>query len=171
MDGARERLDIMNPYLTDPDMIQRITHGRAWYRRSGRRLGKLEQLGGHDDLATPLRRHDRRRQRELGVSRSGLHAKLIVADDRVQFGTLDCDAWALYRNLEIAIVADSPVLADLMDERGFTPGRRPVRPRRTTDRHRRRKIVALRQDRLRSLTASDLGLSEFDVLVPVFELC
>ena len=36
-----------------------------------------------------------------------VHAKVIIADDRVQFGTLNLDAWALYRNFEFAVVADS----------------------------------------------------------------
>ena len=35
------------------------------------------------------------------------HGKIVIADDWVQFGTVNLDAWALYRNFEIAILARS----------------------------------------------------------------
>jgi cardiolipin synthase len=50
-----------------------------------------------------------------------VHAKVVVADDVASFGTVNLDAWALYRNSEIAIVARSPELAALLEERLFEP--------------------------------------------------
>ena len=50
-----------------------------------------------------------------------VHAKVVVADDVVSFGTVNLDAWALYRNSEIAMIARSPEAAALMRERLFEP--------------------------------------------------
>ena len=50
-----------------------------------------------------------------------VHAKVVVADDVVSFGTVNLDAWALYRNSEIAMIARSPEAAALFEERLFEP--------------------------------------------------
>ena len=46
---------------------------------------------------------------------------MVVADDVVSFGTVNLDAWALYRNSEIMMIARSAELAALMEERLFGP--------------------------------------------------
>ncbi len=50
-----------------------------------------------------------------------VHAKVVVADDVVSFGTVNLDSWALYRNSEIAMIARSPEAASLFEERLFEP--------------------------------------------------
>jgi phosphatidylserine/phosphatidylglycerophosphate/cardiolipin synthase-like enzyme len=50
-----------------------------------------------------------------------VHAKVVVADDLVSFGTVNLDAWALYRNSEIMMIARSRELAELFEERMFEP--------------------------------------------------
>jgi phosphatidylserine/phosphatidylglycerophosphate/cardiolipin synthase-like enzyme len=45
-----------------------------------------------------------------------VHAKVIVADEVVSFGTVNLDAWA-----EIMMIARSPELAALMEDRLFEP--------------------------------------------------
>ena len=50
-----------------------------------------------------------------------VHAKIVVADDLVSFGTVNLDAWALYRNSEIMMIARSPEAAALFEERLFEP--------------------------------------------------
>ena len=50
-----------------------------------------------------------------------VHAKVVVADDVVSFGTLNHDAWALYRNSELMMIARSPETAALVRERLFEP--------------------------------------------------
>jgi phosphatidylserine/phosphatidylglycerophosphate/cardiolipin synthase-like enzyme len=50
-----------------------------------------------------------------------VHAKLLVADDTVVFGTVNFDAWSLYRNYEVAMMARSPAAASLFEERVFGP--------------------------------------------------
>ena len=37
-----------------------------------------------------------------------MHAKVVVADDVVSFGTVNQDAWALYRNSELMMLAGAP---------------------------------------------------------------
>ena len=67
-----------------------------------------------------------------------VHAKVVVADDVVSFGTVNLDAWALYRNSEIMMIARSPELARLLEERLFEPdiarAGRGVPPSATRDR-------------------------------------
>ena len=50
-----------------------------------------------------------------------VHAKVVIADDVVSFGTLNHDAWALYRNSELLMIANSPQAAELLRERLFEP--------------------------------------------------
>jgi len=50
-----------------------------------------------------------------------VHAKVVVADDVVSFGTVNLDAWALYRNSEIMMIARSAEAAALIEERLFEP--------------------------------------------------
>ena len=47
----------------------------------------------------------------------GVHAPQVVAS----FGTVNLDAWALYRNSEIAMIAADPELAAALRERLFEP--------------------------------------------------
>ena len=50
-----------------------------------------------------------------------VHAKVIVADDVVSFGTVNLDAWSLYRDSEIMMIARSAKLADAFEQRLFKP--------------------------------------------------
>ena len=50
-----------------------------------------------------------------------VHAKVVVADDIVSFGTVNLDAWALYRNSEIMMIARSEETVALIEERLFEP--------------------------------------------------
>jgi cardiolipin synthase len=50
-----------------------------------------------------------------------VHAKVVVADDVVSFGTVNLDAWALYRNNEIMMLVQSTETAELIEERLFEP--------------------------------------------------
>ena len=45
----------------------------------------------------------------------------MVADDVVSFGTVNLDAWALYRNSEIVMIARSRRSRAVMEERLFEP--------------------------------------------------
>ncbi|HEU5064889.1 MAG TPA: phosphatidylserine/phosphatidylglycerophosphate/cardiolipin synthase family protein [Gaiellaceae bacterium] len=120
--GARERLDVMNPYLTDRDMIERIVAAA----RRGVKVRVVVSEVSNNAQATAVLKHHYHDLREAGVEvwelpGTVVHAKVVVADDVVSFGTVNLDAWALYRNSEIMIIARSPEAAALLEERLFEP--------------------------------------------------
>jgi cardiolipin synthase len=122
IDGARERLDVMNPYVTDGEMVDRILAAA----RRGARTRLVVSRVSNNTLATAALRHRYVELAEAGVEVRELpgtvvHAKVVVADDVVSFGTVNLDAWALYRNSEIAMIARSPEAAALFEERLFEP--------------------------------------------------
>jgi cardiolipin synthase A/B len=122
IDGARERLDVMNPYLTDRDMIDRIL--AAAHR--GVKVRTIVSAVSNNAQATAAYKHRYAELREAGVELWELpgtvvHAKVVVADDVVSFGTVNLDAWALYRNSEIMMLARSAEAAALMRERLIEP--------------------------------------------------
>ena len=45
-----------------------------------------------------------------------VHAKVVVADDTVSFGTLNFDAWSLHRDSELMLLARSAALAAGADD-------------------------------------------------------
>jgi cardiolipin synthase len=122
IDGAAERLDVMNPYLTDRDMIERIL---AAARRGVKVRIVVSETSNNPQASAALEQH----YGDLiaaGVEiwelpGTVVHAKVVVADDVVSFGTLNLDAWALYRDAEIAMVARSAEAAALFEERLFEP--------------------------------------------------
>ena len=129
IDGARRRLDVMNPYLTDPDMIMRLCAAA----RRGVMVRIVVAQKSNNAQATAALKH-----RYAELTRAGaelwelpgtiVHAKVVVADDLVSFGTVNLDAWALYRNSEIMMIARSRDAAALFEERLFTPDIARARP-------------------------------------------
>jgi cardiolipin synthase A/B len=122
IDGARERLDLMNPYVTDRDMIERILAAA----RRGAKVRLVVSETSNNDQATAALKHHYRDLIEAGVEvwelpGTVVHAKVVVADDVVSFGTVNLDAWALYRNSEIMMIARSAETAALLEERLFAP--------------------------------------------------
>ena len=91
----------------------------------------------NSDIHSAAMRHDYGRMLEAGIEiweypDAVVHGKVIVADAAVLFGTINLDAWALYRAYEVgAIVADQET-ADLFESRLFEPdiavSRRGVAP-------------------------------------------
>jgi cardiolipin synthase len=122
IDGARQRLDVMNPYLTDRDMLERIVAAA----RRGVRVRLVVSETSNNVQASAALRHRYDDLIAAGVEiwelpGTVVHAKVVVADDVVSFGTVNLDSWALYRNSEIAMVARSPAAAALFEERLFGP--------------------------------------------------
>ena len=122
IDGARERLDVMNPYVTDADMIGRIL--AAAQRGVDVRLVVSET--SNNAQATAALKHRYAELLDAGAEiwelpGTVVHAKVVVADDVVSFGTVNLDAWALYRNSEIMMLARSPEAAAAIEERLFEP--------------------------------------------------
>ena len=122
IDGARERLDVMNPYLTDRGMIDRIVAAA----RRGVQVRVVVSKTSNNAQATAALKHRYPDLLEAGVEvwelpDTVVHAKVVVADDVVSFGTVNLDAWALYRNSEIMMIARSAEVAALIEERLFEP--------------------------------------------------
>jgi cardiolipin synthase A/B len=122
IDGARFRLDVMNPYVTDRDMIERILAAA----RRGVAVRLVVSERSNNAQASAALRH--RYADLIGAGAeiwelpgTVVHAKVVVADDVVSFGTVNLDSWALYRNAEIMMIARSPAAAALFEERLFEP--------------------------------------------------
>ena len=128
VDHSQRRIDVMNPYVTDADMIQRLT---AAARRVAVRIVVSET--SNNTQATAAFEHHYRDLLDAGARiyeypGAVVHAKVLVADDTVVFGTVNLDAWALYRNYEIAMMARSATTASLMEQRVFEPDIAKSRP-------------------------------------------
>jgi cardiolipin synthase len=122
IDGARRRLDVMNPYLTDRDMLERILAAA----RRGVAVRLVVSEASNNAQASAALRHRYDDLIAAGVEiwelpGTVVHAKIVVADDVVSFGTVNLDSWALYRNSEIAMIGRSPDAAALFEERLFEP--------------------------------------------------
>jgi cardiolipin synthase len=122
IDGARERLDVMNPYLTDRDMLERILAAA----RRGVAVRLVVSETSNNAQASAALRHRYGDLIDAGVEiwelpGTVVHAKVVVADDVVSFGTVNHDSWALYRNSEIMMLARSAEAAALFEERLFEP--------------------------------------------------
>ncbi len=122
IDGARRRLDVMNPYLTDRDMLERILAAA----RRGVRVRLVVSETSNNAQASAALRHRYDDLIGAGVEiwelpGTVVHAKVVIADDVVSFGTVNLDSWALYRNSEIAMIARSADAAALFEARLFEP--------------------------------------------------
>ena len=122
IDGARRRLDVMNPYVTDRDMIERVLAAA----RRGVRVRLVVSETSNNKQASAALRHRYADLIAAGVEiwelpGTVVHAKVVIADDVVSFGTVNLDSWALYRNSEIMMLARSPEAAALFEERLFAP--------------------------------------------------
>jgi cardiolipin synthase len=137
IDGAQTRLDVMNPYVTDRDVVDRIEAAA----RRGVAVRVVVSETSNNAPATAAFKHHYRRLLAAGVRiheypAAVVHAKVVVADDAAFFGTVNLDAWALYRNYEVAMIARDAPTVDLFEERLFAPdiararpGREDVSPR------------------------------------------
>src|SRR5688500_1988695 len=122
IDSARQRLDLMNPYVTDRRMIDRI----AAAAQRGVQVRLVISQKSNNAQATAALKHRYPDLLDAGVAvwelpDTVVHAKVVVADDVVSFGTVNLDAWALDRTSEIMMIARSAVTAALMVDRLFEP--------------------------------------------------
>ena len=122
IDQAHTRLDLMNPYFTDADIVKRVVAAA----KRGVKVRIVVSEEGNVPQATAAFKHHWGDLTRAGAEiweypGAVVHAKVVVADDTIVVGTVNFDAWALYRNFEIAFVARNPATAALLEERLFTP--------------------------------------------------
>jgi cardiolipin synthase len=109
---ASERLDIMNYYIGDNGVIAEILAAA----RRGVRVRLVIADRAHANTVTYgafLHHYDALLDAgvEIWEYPAVVHAKVIVADDRALVGTLNLDAWALYRNPEIGLLFEDAAVA------------------------------------------------------------
>jgi cardiolipin synthase A/B len=127
--SARERLAVMNPYVTDRDMLELILAAA----RRGVQVRLVVSKRSNNGAATAALKRHYPDLHAAGVELWELpgtvvHAKVIVADDVVSFGTVNLDAWALYRNSELMLLARSAALVQRFEEWLFAPDIARCRP-------------------------------------------
>lgn len=112
LEDATTTLDVMNPYFTDPGMLDRIVAAAE----RGVDVRILVSEKSNNPPANAALRHEYGRLLDAGVEiweyPAVMHAKVTIADDTLVVGTVNYDAWALYRNLEIALIFEDTSLAD-----------------------------------------------------------
>jgi cardiolipin synthase len=120
--GATRRLDIMNYYIGDATVIREIL--AAARRGVHVRLVIADQAHAN---AVTYRAFQHQYDELLGAGveiweyPAVVHAKVIVADDRVLIGTLNLDAWAMYRNPEMGLQFDDAAVAEQVVSVLFEP--------------------------------------------------
>jgi len=121
-DGARETLDVVNPYVSDKAMIARLIAAA----RRGVRVRLFVPAAPNNRAVAAAQRHHHPALLEAGVQILGhpamLHAKAFVRDgEEVLAGTCNLDAWSLKRFFEIDVRVRSRELAERFDERFSAP--------------------------------------------------
>jgi cardiolipin synthase A/B len=122
LDGARETLDVVNPYVTDKGMIRRIENAA----RRGVRVRLFVPANANNWACAAAQRFHHGTLLEAGVRileyPTMLHAKAFVRDgEDVLAGTCNLEAWSLRRFFEVNALVRSPALAAQFDERFSAP--------------------------------------------------
>ena len=122
LDGAQETLDVVNPYVADKAMIERII--AAAHR--GVRVRLFVPASPNNKACAAAQRHHHPALLDAGVRILGhpkmLHAKAFVRDgEEVLAGTCNLEAWSLKRFFEIDVRVRSRAFAAQFDERFSTP--------------------------------------------------
>jgi cardiolipin synthase len=122
LDGARETLDVVNPYVTDRGMIRRIERAA----RRGVRVRLFVPANANNWACAAAQHFHHAALLDAGVRileyPAMLHAKAFVRDgEEVLAGTCNLEAWSLKRFFEIDLLVRSHDLAAQFDERFAAP--------------------------------------------------
>jgi len=129
LDEARETLDVVNPYVTDRGMINRI----AGAARRGVRVRLFVPANANNWACAAAQQFHHGKLIEAGVRileyPTMLHAKAFVRDgEEVLAGTCNLEAWSLKRFFEIDLLVRSKTLAAQFEERFSAPAEAVSRP-------------------------------------------
>jgi cardiolipin synthase len=121
IDRARNRLDIIDPYVADTDTIDRVI-------AAARRGVKVRFIVPEYSNTAPIQWAFEYHIADLQAAGVAVylhpilpHAKVVLADDEVLAGSTNLDAWALYRNWETSLVIDDAHVASLFEDQLFDP--------------------------------------------------
>jgi cardiolipin synthase A/B len=129
LDGARETLDVVNPYVTDRGMIGRIERAA----RRGVRVRLFVPANANNWACAAAQQFHHAKLLDAGVRileyPTMLHAKAFVRDgEEVLAGTCNLEAWSLKRFFEIDLLVRSEALAAQFEERFSVPAEAVSRP-------------------------------------------
>ena len=129
LDGAREALDVVNPYVTDRGMIGRIERAA----RRGVRVRLFVPANANNWACAAAQQFHHAKLLDAGVRileyPTMLHAKAFVRDgEEVLAGTCNLEAWSLKRFFEIDLLVRSGALAAQFEERFSAPAEAVSRP-------------------------------------------
>jgi cardiolipin synthase len=118
LDGARETLDVVNPYVTDRGMIRRI----AQAARRGVRVRLFVPANANNWACAAAQQFHHGKLLDAGVRileyPTMLHAKAFLRDgEELLAGTCNLEAWSLKRFFEIDLLLRSKEVAAQFDER------------------------------------------------------
>jgi cardiolipin synthase len=122
LDGARETLDVVNPYVTDRGMIRRI-EGAAL---RGVRVRLFVPANANNWACAGAQQSHHAALLDAGVAiheyPAMLHAKAFVRDgEELLAGTCNLEAWSLKRFFEIDLLVRSKAVAAQFEERFSAP--------------------------------------------------
>jgi len=122
LDGARETLDVVNPYVTDRRMIRRIEDAA----RRGVRVRLFVPANANNWACAAAQQFHHGALLDAGVRilehPAMLHAKAFVRDgEELLAGTCNLEAWSLKRFFEINLQLRSEVVAAQFEERFSAP--------------------------------------------------
>jgi cardiolipin synthase len=120
--SATRRLDIMNYYIGEAHVVREIVEAGRRGVRVRLVIADHEHANGVTYRAF-LHHYDALLGAgvEIWEYPAVVHAKVIVADDRALVGTLNLDAWAMYRNPEMGLLFDDAVVAERFVSTLFEP--------------------------------------------------
>jgi cardiolipin synthase len=121
--AARERLDVVNPYVADPPTVKAL----AQAAQRGVRIRLLVPEKANNPILALAQRHHHTALLDAGVEiwehPAMVHSKAFVRDGiEVLVGTCNLEAWSLKRSYEIDMRTRSTELARQFEERFFDPG-------------------------------------------------
>src|SRR5699024_3255343 len=116
LENATRRIAILNPYLSDHGIIERMRGASD----RGVDVSVVVPGASNNPPAEAALEHRYPDLLSAGVRLweypAIMHAKVLVADDAVIVGSLNYDAWALYRNMELSLLIEDADVADLAHE-------------------------------------------------------
>jgi cardiolipin synthase len=122
LDGARETLDVVNPYVTDSAMIRRIERAAS----RGVRVRLFVPANANNWACAAAQQFHHAKLLDAGVRileyPTMLHAKAFVRDgEDVLAGTCNLEAWSLKRFFEVDVLVRSEAVAAQFEERFSAP--------------------------------------------------